>query len=161
MSETDTKKTSFFKAHYVLFIILFLAAVAAGGAGYYYYQKYTAAQQLLSNPNLAVERETNDLVMQVGRLMVLPGDETPAVATVTDAEKLKEQEFFKNAENGYKVLIYTNAKKAILYDPVRNIIVNVSPVNLAGDAQAPAVTPSPSPRATATPTAAASPSANR
>ncbi|OGN17447.1 MAG: hypothetical protein A3F48_04405 [Candidatus Yanofskybacteria bacterium RIFCSPHIGHO2_12_FULL_41_9] len=63
-------------------------------------------------------------------MLVLPTDEQPTVATVTDLEALKGQPFFLNAKIGYKVLIYTKAKKAILYDPQARKIVEVAPINL-------------------------------
>lgn len=37
----------------------------------------------------------------------------------------------RTQKNGDKVLIYVKAKKAILYDPAKNIIVDVAPVNIA------------------------------
>ena len=67
---------------------------------------------------------------RVGKLIVLPEGEQPTVATVSDAESLREQPFFAQAKNGYKVLIYTNARKAILYDPLSNKIVDVAPLNI-------------------------------
>lgn len=67
---------------------------------------------------------------QVAGLMVLPQGETPTIATVTDLEKLRDQPFFVNAKEGYKVLIYTNARKAILYDPEHHKIVEVAPLNV-------------------------------
>ena len=66
----------------------------------------------------------------MGKLLALPSDEKPTVATITDVEKLKEQVFFKNAMNNDKVLIYTKAKKAILYRPSENKIVEVGAVNI-------------------------------
>jgi hypothetical protein len=48
-----------------------------------------------------------------------------------------------DAKKGDKVLIYTNAKKAILYDPELNKIVNVAPLNIGDQkvtAPAPATT---------------------
>lgn len=122
---------------YAIIVLLVIAAagVAAGG---YYYNKYQNAQNLLKNPNLQVNKEASQLVAQVGKLMVLPTDEQPTVATVTDASKLKDQPFFKNAKNGFKVLIYVKARKAILYDPVKNVIVDVAPVNIAQSQLTPA-----------------------
>ena len=52
------------------------------------------------------------------------------MATVSDLEKLKDQPFFAKAKIGDKVLIYTDAKKAILYDPVNDKIVEVAPINI-------------------------------
>ncbi len=66
----------------------------------------------------------------MGRLITLPEGEEPTVATITDIEKLKDQTFFQKAKNGDKVIIYTNAKKAILYDPIARKIIDVAPVNI-------------------------------
>jgi len=68
------------------------------------------------------------LISEVGKLMTLPMDEIPTVATVSDLEALKDEEFFVNAKIGDKVLIYNNAKQAILYDPIAKKIVNVAPI---------------------------------
>lgn len=106
-------------------VIIVLVAV-------YFYRQYTV---LKTNPQAAAENEVQKLVQQVGRLIVLPSDETPTVATVSDPEKLKNQPFFANAKAGYKVLIYTNAKKAILYDFVNNKIVEVAPLNIGSHNQ--------------------------
>ena len=77
--------------------------------------------------------EVDDLVAQISKFLVLPTDEKPTVATVSDPSVLKDQPFFTLAKKGYKVLIYTNAKKAILYDPVSKKIVEVAPINLGAD----------------------------
>ncbi len=104
-------------------------------AGFYYFQ-YQKAQQLLKNPNMAGQMEAQDLVKKVGQLMYLPADEQPTIATVSDYTKLQNQPFFKNAKNGFKVLIYTKAKEAILYDPFSNKIVFVGPLNTTQTTQA-------------------------
>ena len=74
--------------------------------------------------------EVNTLLEEVGKLMTLPTDEKPTIATVSDAEKVKTQSFFKLAQNGDKVLIFANTKKAILYRPSEKKIVEVGTVNL-------------------------------
>ena len=63
--------------------------------------------------------------------MFLPSDELPTIATVSDPEALQNQSFFIDAKKGDKVLIYSNARKAILYDPIANKIITIAPVNLS------------------------------
>ena len=82
------------------------------------------------NPARAAEEELRQIIARVGQLLVLPEGEIPTLATVTDPEKLKDQSFFVHAKIGDKVLIYTNAKKAILYSPAANKIVEVAPLNI-------------------------------
>lgn len=107
-------------------LILTLIFVAAIAAGYYYYQSY---QKLLKNPEIVTTQEVAWLQDSVGKLMVLP-NETPSTATVLDNSKLKDQPFFANAENGDKILIYSTAKKAILYRPSIKKIIEVMPLAL-------------------------------
>jgi len=114
----------------VLGILVILLLVAIGAASYFYLQ----LAELRKNPQKIAQQEVQELVSKVSKLIVLPEGETPTIATVSDPEKLKEQPFFANAKKGDKVLIYTNAKKAILYDPVNNKIVEVAPVNIGGTA---------------------------
>lgn len=119
------------KKEYVIIAAIVILALASSG---YYYSKYQRAQKNLANPTAFAAEETKKIVVLVGKLMTLPSDETPTVATVNDKEKLKNQPFFAHAENGDKVLIYTNAKKAILYRPSINKIIDVAPVNIGASA---------------------------
>ncbi len=75
------------------------------------------------------DAELNALITEVGKLMELPQSERPIVATVDDANKVQSQQFFKNAQNGDRVLIYSNARKAILYRPADKRIIEVGTVN--------------------------------
>lgn len=118
-----------FKKHLVN--ILVVAVLAAGGSAYYFYNEVSA---LKNDPNKIAREDTEKLVAQVGKIIVLPEGETPTIATVSDPEKLKDQPFFAKAKQGDKVLIYTNAKKALLYDVENNKIVEVAPINI-GDSQ--------------------------
>ena len=72
--------------------------------------------------------EIIEIIEVISQLMDLPEGETPTVATVSDKEKLKDQQFFAAAENGDKVLIYSNARKAILYRPSIDRIIEVAPI---------------------------------
>jgi hypothetical protein len=78
--------------------------------------------------------ETQMLVEEVGKIIELP-EEVPTIATVTEIEKVREQKFFARAENGDKVLIFTSAKKAILYRPNEKKIIEVGVVNVDEEIQ--------------------------
>ncbi len=109
----------------ILFILVVLLAIGGIVTSVYYFKQYSA---LRSNPNLEVQKETENLVNSLGKLMELPADETPTVATVLDVEKLQDQPFFAKAQNGDKLLAYTKTMQAILYRPSANKIINVAPL---------------------------------
>ena len=89
-----------------------------------------------NNPQTITQKETQDVLMSVGKIIILPKDEVPIIATVTDLNALKNQPFFANAKVGDKVLIYHKAGKAILYDPIANKIVELAPLNINNNQQA-------------------------
>lgn len=80
------------------------------------------------NPELKAQIEVSELLSRVGKLIVLPENEMPTLATILDENKVKEELFFKNAKNGDKLLAYVKNKKAILYRPSTNKIVEVAPI---------------------------------
>ena len=86
--------------------------------------------QKLRDPDYAGEQakiEAEELKDRVAKLMQLP-DEDATVATVQDAAKLAGQDFFKDAKDGDKVLIFTAARKAVIYRPDENKIINSGPI---------------------------------
>lgn len=141
-----------------IIIGLLIGAVLALIPSYYFYNKYQQSQKLLKNPQQAARQEIQTTVAKLSQLMVLPKDETPTIATVTDRNKLKEQPFFAKAQNGDKVLLYIKAKKAILFREKDNKIIEVAPINIQkqeGTTPAPsgaAVSGAPSPTGRVTPT---------
>jgi hypothetical protein len=110
-------------------IVIAVAVFSLLGASGYFYNQYRMAQQRLNNPQQAVLDDVRALTKTVGKLMLLP-NEDPTVATVADVDKLKNQRFFTSAVNGDKVLIFNNAKKAILYRPSINKIIEIMPINI-------------------------------
>lgn len=68
------------------------------------------------------------IIEKVGAIFVLPSDETPALAKVSDPSALQNQSFFKNAKVGDIVLMYAKSQRAILYDPFINKVVEVAPI---------------------------------
>jgi len=147
-SETTQTKGGLGSFFVKLIPYVLILALGAGGGVF-------AAQQKpelfgLSKGTAAVQAEADRLVASVGKLITLPTDEKPTIATVTDIEKVKDQPFFKNAKNGDKVLIYTKAQKAIIYRESENRIIEVGAVNINNQ---PTASQTPSPEPTATPKA--------
>lgn len=111
-------------------ILALLILFVLGGAIGVYTVRQRPALFGLSPSQQEIQKEVEDLISKVGKLIALPEDENPTVATVTDVEAVKDQTFFAKAQNGDKVLIYTNARKAILYRPSENRILEVGLVNI-------------------------------
>lgn len=106
-------------------VVIAIAGLALGG---FYYYKY---QQLKNtSPGAAGQAEAKDLVTKVSRLMILPSGELPTIATISDQSKLKDQPFFAKSSNGDKLLIYSQAKLAVLYSLKLNKIINVGPLSI-------------------------------
>ena len=108
----------------------------------FFYAKYRNTVTTINNPTQLVAAETQKLLGIVGKIIELPDSEEPTVATVTDSEKLKEQQFFINSQNGDKVIIYSGAKKAILYRPSTGKIIDVAPISIGTGSATPNATPS-------------------
>ncbi|HVW23307.1 MAG TPA: hypothetical protein VHB51_02405 [Candidatus Saccharimonadales bacterium] len=92
------------------------------------FQQYREAKDKLQHQSGASQQAAG-VISRVRKLVVLPANEKPTVATVQDASKLRSQTFFANARNGDKVLIYANEKEAILYRPSTNQIVTIAPAS--------------------------------
>lgn len=131
-SPKPKKKRKFF-----LRFVVFLIIVGLAGATAYYYRKY---KKIKGNPNVVAQEEIQIAVNELSKLIELP-EGTPSLATVQDKEKLKDQSFFKKAENGDKVLIYADAKQAILFRPSTKKIVEVAPLLMQNNENANENTP--------------------
>jgi hypothetical protein len=92
----------------------------------------TQVSKLSGSPAASGAQQVGDLTKQIGASFQLPTGETPTLATVSDASKVRSQAFFKDTQNGDKVLLYSKAGEAILYRPSTKKIISVAPVNLNG-----------------------------
>ncbi|OGH60024.1 MAG: hypothetical protein A2725_00025 [Candidatus Magasanikbacteria bacterium RIFCSPHIGHO2_01_FULL_33_34] len=115
------------KKNKIVLVVLLILVVIFGALTFYYYKKFS---ELNKDPLGVAEQEVNKLLERVSEHIVLPSDERPNIATVNNPESLKNQPFFANAKNGDVVLLYPNSRKAILYDPVLNKILEVAPLIL-------------------------------
>lgn len=93
----------------------------------YFRNQYQKATQ---GKNEIVGDEVKSITGSISKFIDLP-NETPTIATVTDKEKLKGQIFFSNSQNGDKVLIFSESKKAILYRPETGKVIEVT--SIVGD----------------------------
>ncbi len=101
--------------------ILVLAITAA-----FFFKEY---RDIKKNPDAAAKATSERIIEKVGELYFLPGDETPTVAQIEDKTKLEAQAFFKGAENGDYLLVYSTAKIALIYRERDDKLVSVGPVN--------------------------------
>jgi len=134
-----------FLQKYKIIIGVAVVVVLAAAPSVYFFRQYQAAQLRLNNPTEAAKQDAASTIAAISKFMMLPADETPTIMQVTDVSKLKDQPFFANAQNGDKVIIYTKAKKAILYRAVTNMIIDVAPVNIGSTAASAAGQISPTP----------------
>lgn len=82
------------------------------------------------NPDEVAQAEIKKMVNTISKFVVLPEDELPILATVTDKEVLKDIPFFDNASVGDKILIYEKSEKVILYSPKLKKVIDIGPFNL-------------------------------
>jgi len=113
-------------------LLVVLIAVGSTGAAFYFYSQY---QTIKKNPDLVYKGEDKKTIESISKYMELPQGEEPSIATILDITKLKDQKFFENAQNGDKIIIYNSARKAILWRPTTNKIIEVAPLVL-GENQA-------------------------
>lgn len=105
-----------------------LVGMVIFGGGFLLYQNQKS--QIQDDSRRISYEDVKQLVAEVSKLIDLPKDEIPAVTTITDVAKMQDRPFFQKAKNGDKVLIYTNAAKAILYDPIIKKVIDVAPLNI-------------------------------
>lgn len=111
------------KQKFINRIMLVILIIALSFGGYFYYKLH----KLESSSNS--KKEAQDLLGKVAKIYLIPTGEEPTVATVSDPQKLKDQAFFSAAQKDDKVLIFTQAGKAVLYRPSIDKIIEVAPIN--------------------------------
>lgn len=115
-------------------LLWLLLAIAVGALIWSFLNYWTTSRKLavLTDPKLASElnqKETDELLEKMRALMIIPKDKNPIVATINDVETLAtNQDFYRNAHNGDRLVIFTASKKAVIYDADDNRIVNVGPI---------------------------------
>ncbi len=128
----NTSRKKFSGNKIALTVMTMLALAGAGAAGYLYNQ----LQSIKNDPKTLQQAQQSKAMTtkaKVAKLISVPADETPVLASVTDKAKLKDQPFFKDAENGDVILLFPQAKKAIIYRESSNMLINVGPIAITSD----------------------------
>jgi len=108
-------RKNFFIGLVVLFVLIFL-----GVFGFNFFQTFQKNKGVLTS---------SQVIEAVNKLMVLPTDEQPIIKTITTLDGLNYQPFFMNAEVGDQVLVFQKAKRAVLYRPSLNKIIEASRID--------------------------------
>lgn len=119
--------------------VILLLIIAAGG--FFAYRSYTLSKQIDQMKNggpkvsdAEAKKQADQLKKEISKYLLLP-DEEPTVATVQDVGALQNNPFFKNAQNGDKVLVFTQAQKALIYRQKDHKIIEVGYFNPTQAAQ--------------------------
>lgn len=115
-AEKPVKKRIKFPVIPILLIIIAVLAATIIGNG-------------SSNKPEAKVDDVTSVKTAINQHYLLPTDEEPALATVTDKSKISSA-LAKKAENGDRILIYQNNKTAIIYRPSIDKVVDVVQVNI-------------------------------
>ena len=122
------KNTSF-----VLLLGLLAISVIIAGVSLFLYtrEKKINAEVAPTTAYLATlkpEERTAVTMNNLKKILIIQTDEQPAVAVISDAEKVKESnpEFYKLAQNNDSLVVYKD--RAILFRDTENKIVGIAPI---------------------------------
>lgn len=81
----------------------------------------------MASKKKAVEKEEQQTVNKIAKLLRLP-NEKPIFTTVYNEKDFENNNLFRVVKKGDKILLYINAKQAIIYRPSTNQVIEVLPV---------------------------------
>lgn len=114
-----------FRKSKLILLLIILSLIVIGGVA-------LASKQYSffspKNKDQKTREEIDDLIAKVGKHALLPVNELPTIATISDTNKLPQQSFYKRAEKGDKLLLYTRARVAYLYRPKTDKIIEITPL---------------------------------
>lgn len=123
-------------------LILGVAGILVLSVAAYFY--FRSKGDKVRGSLVSLSSDNQALITQLGKVMELPADELPTIATISDENKLAGIPALSKAKNGNKLVVYPRAGRAILFDPAKAKIIDVISVNLTSQA-----TPSAQPSETA------------
>ncbi len=115
----------------IILIVFFLFAITTVASLWIAIYSYNQVQSV---KKLATKRSSDPdekMLATIGSVVALP-EEKPTIVNITDRDKLQDQEFFKKAQNGDKVVIYESVRRIFLYRPSLNKIIDIAPLVFTG-----------------------------
>ena len=113
-------------------MLLLVVAVVALLLALHYYRKYSELRDVVQNvPAQNASNPAAQVISAVDKHMLLPANEQPVLAQVSNPKALSGNRFFRNALVGDDVLVYCKSQLSILYSPTRDKIIEVLPQALS------------------------------
>ena len=110
---------------------LIVFTVAAFAVASYFTYLRIELQKSVQDVAQPVEMETDEeMLARINKVYALPKTEVPSIAVIDDISKVADQDFFKKALPGDKVIVYMVAEKAILYRPSTKQIIETGPIRV-------------------------------
>lgn len=113
------------KAGKILLRISIPVILLLTGLSIFFLHQYQAATKVAQSLD-----PLQQIVAKISTLYPLPSNEQPVLAQVQGIEKLANQPFFKDAQDGDDVLLYKKNKLAIIYRPSTNTIIRAGSVEV-------------------------------
>lgn len=111
---------------FISFLLVCAISIAAIVTSIYLYSNKSKKVEVAVRQDKKTDDDT-EMLSIIGAAIALP-DEKPTIISVTDREKLQDQEFFKKAQNGDKVVIYEGIRRIFLYRPSARKIIDFAPL---------------------------------
>ena len=105
---------------------IFVFAAVLIGLGIWKYLDQQNQITALKDPKQASLAATEQLITDVSKVAVMPKDEQPIIREISELESLANQPFYNDAQIGDRVLVFSKAKKAILYRPSTGQVVSIT-----------------------------------
>lgn len=131
-SESNTKNTKKSKTRSKIIVVLNILLILSLMTGIVFlYIKYAESHAMVSKLSTAEgqqefnKKELYAILADMRRLVELPSGEEPSIATMVNVDKVKNIEFYNNAQNGDRVVEYSDSKIRYIYRPSNKTIINV------------------------------------
>lgn len=109
-------------------IIVLAAGALLVAAGFFAWQSFLKPKDQIAENQATLQR----VKAQAGAIFMLPeGD--PVLIQIQDKQKLSGQPFYEKAEDGDYVLVYENAKYAIIFREKTKQVINANTIALGGE----------------------------